>query len=82
MELTKKLQTIEENIGLEATYASGSYTVTVWDNMDGEYKMIFTRRGTDIPHSRETVSPANLESEMRKYQSDLRRWRKVDYDQQ
>jgi hypothetical protein len=82
-----KIETINGFTGLEAFYGGGDYTVTVWENTawereDGEeYELVFCKSNTDIAHSREYVSAENLESEMRKYQSDLRRWRKVEYSE-
>jgi hypothetical protein len=79
----KKLQWINDYVGLEAFYGGGDYTVTVWKNTDWEreggeeYEMIFCRSNTDIAHSREYVSAENIETEMRKYQKDLRRWKIV-----
>jgi len=77
--LTKKLQQISETTGLQARYGGGDYTVTVWEDTDGGYELVFCKSNTDIPHDRENISEENLESEMRKYQSDLRQWRKVEY---
>ena len=81
---SKRLQQISESDGLQATYGGGDYTVTVWANESFEngedYEMVFTRMDTDIPHQRKFVSTANLESEMRAWQSDLRKWRKVEFN--
>jgi len=77
--LTKKLQQISETTGLQARYGGGDYTVTAWADDEGGYDLIFCKSNTDIAHARESLSADQLESEMRKYQPDLRRWRKVEY---
>lgn len=84
----KKIQNIEGTTGLEATYANGSYTVTVWETELDEshdfaqgYELIFCKSNTYIAHLREYVTAENLETEMRKYQPDIRKWRKVEYSE-
>lgn len=82
--LTKKLQQIESGTGLQATYHNGDYTVSVWyheadlDSSAG-YELVFCKSTTDIAHSRDFVPAEKLESEMRKYQPDLRKWHKIEY---
>jgi hypothetical protein len=78
--MLKKLQQIDGTDGLATTYGGGDYTVTVWDDMDGGFELVFCRSSTSIPHERIAVSPGGLETEMRKWQPDLRRWRKVEYE--
>lgn len=77
--MNKKLQQVSGRVGLEALYGGGDYTVTVWEDPDGGYELIFCKSTTDIAHARESVSAESLEAEMRKYQPDLRKWRKVIY---
>lgn len=77
--MTTKLRQISETTGLQAEYGGGDYTVTVWDDMDGGYELIFCKSNTDIAHKRETVTADELEAKMREWQKDLRKWRKVEY---
>jgi hypothetical protein len=77
---SRKLQQISENIGLQADYGGGDYTVTVWDDMEGGYSLVFCRRNTDLAHKREHANADELEATMRHWQRDLRKWRKVNYD--
>lgn len=80
--LKVKLHQIVGHEGLEATYGNGDYTVSVWkDVYDGGYALVFTRSDSFIAFERDHVTVDELEAAMRRWQPDLRRWRKVTIDE-
>ena len=73
------ISTISEIDGVQAAYGGGDYTVTVWDDMDGNYEMVFCRSNTDIAFDRQTVSAEDIEAKMSEYASRAEAWIAVEF---
>lgn len=89
---SKKLQHIEGIDGLQASYGGGDYNACVWEaewdeyDEDGDiadvvygYEIVYFRSNFGVAFERKNVRAEDLETEMRKIQPDLRKWRKAEY---
>jgi hypothetical protein len=71
---------VEGQDGIETTYGGGDYTLTVWDDMEGNYDLIFTRSNTDIAHHRECGLIRDVAiARMLEFQPDPDKWYPVQF---
>jgi hypothetical protein len=74
------IKSVSEVDGMQATYGGGDYTITVWDDMEGGYDLVFTRSNTDIAHSREHADTADEAiARMKEFNADPEAWYSVEY---
>lgn len=77
--LSDIIGTIDGIDGLCTTYGGGDYAVTVWDDMDGNYEMVFTRSTSDLAFNRVTVAPEDIEAKMGEYGPNAKDWSPVEF---
>lgn len=82
--MMSKLQQITENDGLEAIIHGGSDRVTVYKHeFSPIYTFAFFKANEDMPaYKYNECLEGDLEATMRAYKSDLRKWHKVQMEQE
>ena len=79
--LPKKLQSITETDGLYCAYRGGFNELYVYqdDTNPHLYHLIYCHCSEFATVKHETIPATHLELTMRRYQGDLRKWRKCEY---
>jgi hypothetical protein len=66
--------------GVQARFGPDGYTITVWENVDGGYDVVYTAPKTDIAHKRETgLNFDETLVRMRDFASIAADWQAVEY---